>query len=359
MSSEAGPEFEFEGRPVGIFTSGAPTGEGLAAYMPYRGPGHHDMQMVLRAGATARCAYLSEKGRVHFDVLGCPNYGVLSLANFSEEEARTIRQALADAATRLAPASDTPRLDAELLMACALGTEREALLLSGLDAQAPLAFDALVSRRAAGEPVAYITGRRAFWTVELEVGPGVLVPRPDSECLIEAAVARFGEDGPARILDLGTGPGTLLLAALDQWPGASGLGVDASEAALAYARRNAARLRLDRRAEFRLGNWADGIDERFDLILCNPPYVESGASLPRDVADWEPPEALFAAADGLSEYRRLAPALPRLLARGGLACFELGAGQRDAVAALFEAEGFTISSRRDLKGIKRCLLLSR
>lgn len=269
-----------------------------------------------------------------------------------------IKPALADAASRLAPRSDTPRLDAELLMAHALGVEREALLLAG-DGDAPAAFASLVARREAGEPVAYITGRRGFWTIELEVGPGVLVPRPDSETLIEAALARFGSAGPKRILDLGTGPGTLLLAALDQWPEAAGLGVDASETALDYARRNARRLGLFGRASFRQGDWAEGLDETFDLVLCNPPYVESGAVLPRDVAEWEPAEALFAAADGLSEYRRLAPEFPRLLAAGGLACVELGAGQRDAVGALFEGRGLSLSSRRDLGGVERCLLLSR
>jgi release factor glutamine methyltransferase len=270
-----------------------------------------------------------------------------------------VRESLAAAAARLAPVSETPRLDAELLMAEALGVSREALLLSRLDDVAPGAFDPLVERRQASEPVAYITGRRDFWTIELEVGPGALVPRPDSETLIEAAVAHFGRLGPKHVLDLGTGPGTLLLAALAQWPDATGLGVDSSEAALAYARRNADRLGLSARAEFRLGDWGEGIEDRFDLILCNPPYVESGARLPRDVAGWEPSEALFAAADGLSEYRRLAPQFPRLLAAGGVACVELGAGQGEAVAALFEAGAFTAKSFKDLGGIERCLLLRR
>jgi release factor glutamine methyltransferase len=270
-----------------------------------------------------------------------------------------LKNALALATARLAQHSDTPRLDAELLMAHALGIERDALLLADSARQAPEQFEAFVRRREAGEPVAYIIGRRGFWTIELEVGPGVLVPRPDSETLIEAALSHFGEGGPKRVLDLGTGPGTLLLAALDQWPGATGLGVDSSETALGYARRNAEALGLGARAEWRLGDWGEGMEERFNLILCNPPYVESGADLPRDVAQWEPAEALFAAADGLSEYRRLAPAIPRLLAPGGLACIELGAGQRDEVAALFAAQGFTISSRRDLRNIERCLLLRR
>lgn len=270
-----------------------------------------------------------------------------------------VREALRAAAAQLAPLSETPRLDAELLMAEALGISREDLLLSRLDDPAPGEFAPLLERRKASEPVAYITGRRAFWTIELEVGPGVLVPRPDSETLLEAAFAHFGREGPERVLDLGTGPGTLLLAALSQWPQASGLGIDVSETALAYARRNAGRLEISGRAEFRPGDWGEGIDEHFDLILCNPPYVESGADLPSDVADWEPAEALFAAADGLAEYRRLAPHIPRLLAPGGLACIELGAGQRNAVAALFDAVSFTIKSLKDLKGFERCLTLSR
>jgi len=264
-----------------------------------------------------------------------------------------VREAVAAAAARLEAVGDTPRLDAELLMAHALSLPREDLLLHRLDAPAPEAFEAFVSRRLAYEPVAYITGRRAFWTIELEVGPGVLIPRPDSETLIEAAVAHFGEAGPKRILDLGTGPGTLLLAALDQWPEATGLGVDASEEALAYARRNA-----NLRAEFRLGDWGDGLAERFDLILCNPPYVEAGADLPPGVARWEPAAALYAGADGLDAYRRLAPRIGRLLAPGGLCCLEIGAGQAEKVRALFAAHPFIIESRNDLREIERCLLLT-
>src|SRR5205085_3156111 len=211
----------------------------------------------------------------------------------------------------------------------------------------------LVDRRMAHEPIAYLTGRRAFWTIEIEVGPGALVPRPDSETLIEAAIAHFADRAPDRILDLGTGPGSLLLAALDRWPEATGVGIDASADALAYARRNAVP-----RAECRLGNWGEGLDERFDLILCNPPYVETGATLPPDVAGHEPAAALYAGPDGLEDYRRLAPQLPRLLAPGGVACVEIGAGQEKAVSAVFAAVGFTIESRRDLRGIVRCLVLT-
>jgi release factor glutamine methyltransferase len=265
----------------------------------------------------------------------------------------TVREALTDAASRLAAVSDTARLDAELLMAHALGVERETVLLHRLSDAAPAGFAPLVERRLAHEPVAYITGRRAFWTIELAVGPGVLIPRPDSETLIEAAIDHFGDRAPNRILDLGTGPGTLLLAALAQWPDATGLGVDASETALAYARRNG-----NPRAEFRLGHWGEGLDERFDLILCNPPYVERDAALPPDVARFEPAAALYAGPDGLDDYRALAPQLAALLAPGGVACVEIGAGQQEAVTSLFAAGGFTIESRRDLRGIVRCLVLT-
>ena len=270
-----------------------------------------------------------------------------------------MRDALAAATARLATVSATPRLDGELLMAHALGATREDLLLHHSGRPAPAAFDDLLRRRLAHEPVAYITGRRAFWTIELEVGPGVLIPRPDSETLIEAAVERFGARGPAAILDLGTGPGTLLLAALAQWPGARGLGIDRSEPALRFAVRNAERLCLAGRAAFRIGHWGDGLEARFDLVLANPPYVEVAAKLPPEVAEWEPPEALFAGEDGLDAFRLLARQLPGLLAPGGIACIEIGAGQERAARALFEADGFTVSSRRDLMGIMRCLTLDR
>jgi release factor glutamine methyltransferase len=268
----------------------------------------------------------------------------------------TVGQALAAGTAKLAKASCTPRLDAELLMAHALGTAREEMLLRRLADDVPSAFETLLSRREAGEPVAYILGKRDFWTITIEVGPGVLIPRPDSETLIEAAVAYFGDASPRSVLDLGTGPGTLLLAALAQWPQARGLGVDASDTALTYARRNAERLGLADRAEFRLGDWTAGLSGPFDLILCNPPYVETAAALPRDVFEWEPAEALFAGRDGLDDYRRLAPCLGALLAPGGIACIEIGAGQRDAVAALLGGAGLSVEARRDLAGIDRCLI---
>lgn len=269
-----------------------------------------------------------------------------------------IPRALGRATEQLSRTSDTPRLDAELLMAAALGIGRDRLILDSPRGPAPEPFFAFVERRAKGEPVAYITGHRAFWTIDLEVGPGALVPRPDSETLIAAAVEHFaGTKGPARILDLGTGPGTLLLAALDEWPGATGLGIDASQAALDYADRNAARLAMGKRAAFRIADWAEGIDESFDLILCNPPYVADGADTGPGVIEYEPHEALFAGPEGLDDYRRLAPQIAKLLSPGGLAAIEIGFDQAERVTPLFEAEGRSPQIAFDLGGRPRALLI--
>ena len=168
-----------------------------------------------------------------------------------------------------------------------------------------------------GEPVAYITGRRAFWNIELHVGPGVLVPRPGfSEVLIASAIEHFeGTGGPERILDLGTGPGTLLLAALDIWPEATGLGVDVSRQRSVLCLGQCPAARASRaRVKLKLqGNWADGLVETFDLILCNPPYVAEGAELGPGVREYEPDEALFAGERGSTPIARSRPQLPRLL----------------------------------------------
>jgi release factor glutamine methyltransferase len=272
---------------------------------------------------------------------------------------KPVARALADAARQLEKTSDTPRLDSELLMAEALHIDRDKLLLAPPDRKVPERFWTMVERRKAGEPVAYITGRRAFWNIELHVGPGALVPRPDSEVLIASAIEHFdGSDGPRRILDLGTGPGTLLLAALDVWPGATGIGTDTSRQALSYASANARRLEFDSRARFQLGDWADGIRETFDLILCNPPYVAEGADLGPGVREYEPDEALFAGEEGLDAYRELAPQLPGLLNPSGLAAVEIGYDQDEAVTALLARDGLEARVADDLAGRPRALLLT-
>lgn len=268
-------------------------------------------------------------------------------------EAGRAAAALRDAATRIS------RLDAEVLLAHALGIPRMDLLLDLDRAIDPAAFTALVDRRAAGEPVAYITGSRDFWSLDLRVTPDVLIPRPDSETLIESAVAHFaGTTGPRRILDLGTGSGALLLAALREWPAAVGVGVDASAAALGVAAGNATRLGLDERATFVHGGWAAG-EGAFDLVLCNPPYIASGETLPRDVADWEPAAALFAGTEGLDDYRVLAPLIAGYVAPGGIACIEIGSTQADAVTSLFAEHGLSVALRHDLAGLPRCLVVTK
>jgi release factor glutamine methyltransferase len=270
-----------------------------------------------------------------------------------------LARALADAARQLESGSDTARLDAELLMAEALHIDRDKLILSPPDRKVPDRFWKMVERRKSGEPVAYITGRRAFWNIELHVGPGVLVPRPDSEVLIASAIEHFeGSDGPLRVLDLGTGPGTLLLAALDIWPEARGIGIDVSRQALTYAAANARRIGVESRVKLIQGDWADGLMDRFDLVLCNPPYVAEGAELGPGVREYEPDEALFAGKHGLDAYRALAPQLPRLLEPGGLAAVEIGIGQAEAVTKLLARDGLGARVAPDLAGRARALLLT-
>jgi release factor glutamine methyltransferase len=272
---------------------------------------------------------------------------------------KAISRALAEAARQLDKTSDTARLDSELLMAEALHIDRDKLILAPPDRTVPERFWNMVDRRKTGEPIAYITGRRAFWNIELHVGPGVLVPRPDSEVLIASAIEHFeGKEAPGRILDLGTGPGTLLLAALDVWPETSGVGVDVSRQALAYASANARRLEFDERVQFKLGNWAEGIKERFDLILCNPPYVADGSDLGPGVREFEPDEALFAGEEGLDAYRALAPQLPQLLNSSGIAAVEIGFDQADAVTHLLARDGLEARVAVDLASRPRAVLLT-
>ncbi|OYQ36309.1 protein-(glutamine-N5) methyltransferase, release factor-specific [Sandarakinorhabdus cyanobacteriorum] len=262
--------------------------------------------------------------------------------------------ALNAAASRIG--GDTARLDAEVLLAHLLGISRGALLLHPdrrIDVQA---YDLLVERRAKGEPVAHITGSREFWSLDLKVTPDVLIPRPDSETLIDVAL-RLCQPAPTRILDLGTGSGALLLAALSEWPDASGLGIDASPAALAVASENAFRTGLADRARFMPGNWGQGLDQRFDLIISNPPYIAETETLSAEVRENEPASALFAGADGLDDYRRILPQLADLMQPGALALLEIGHSQGPALLDLAAQHGFSASLHPDLAGRDRCVAL--
>jgi release factor glutamine methyltransferase len=271
----------------------------------------------------------------------------------------TVAEAIRAAALRLAATSDTARLDAEVLMAHLLGASRSDLLLRRMTDPCPHGYAALVERRVEHEPVAYITGTQDFYGLPFVVSPAVLIPRGDSEVLVEAALALRPE--PRRILDCGTGSGALLLAVLAQLPAAMGIGIDRSAEALAVASANAASLGLTGRAEMRLADWAvpgwaDG-PGRFDLILANPPYVEDAAHLDPSVRDHEPAGALFAGPDGLDAYRALIPQLPGLLAPGGTALVEIGASQAQAVGAIAARSGLDAKVHRDLAGRDRVLEL--
>ncbi|MEM7780260.1 MAG: peptide chain release factor N(5)-glutamine methyltransferase [Pseudomonadota bacterium] len=272
----------------------------------------------------------------------------------------SVTEAIRAAHAKLAETSDTARLDAELLMAYALGVSRSDMLLGHMHQSVPEGFAALIKRRAAHEPVAYITGLQEFFGRDFAVGPGVLIPRGDSEILIEAAL----EEAPPlpRVIDLGTGSGALLVTALLELEGASGVGVDASFEAIRFASTNALRHGvLGETVRFVEASWAKpdwALDMgRFDLVLCNPPYVEEGVHLEPDVRDFEPASALFAGAEGLADYRRLIPQLREMMKEDAVAIFEIGHMQADAVTAVAHNSGFEVQLRMDLAGRPRCLVL--
>jgi release factor glutamine methyltransferase len=256
---------------------------------------------------------------------------------------------------------ENPRAEARLLLAHALGLDPAALLGRAHDpAEAP-GFAALLARRAAREPMAYVLGQREFWGQNFRVTPATLVPRPETETLVEAALEAFPDRTRVRrVLDLGTGSGCLLCAALLEFPQATGLGIDASAAALEVAASNAAALGLGARARFAQGDWLGGVAEDFDLVLANPPYV-AAAEMPGLAPElsFEPRAALVAEEGGLAAYRAILAALPAVLAPGGLAILELGAGQARAVADLAGQAGLEVAGlRHDLAGIPRAMSLS-
>lgn len=274
---------------------------------------------------------------------------------------RTIAEAVRDAAALLEAISESPRLDAELLMAHAAGVTRSDLLLKHLREGEPPAFADLLARRLAHEPVAYIIGHQEFYGLPLAVSPAVLIPRADSETLIEAARDALASAPPRRVIDLGTGSGALLLAALSLWPEAQGVGIDRSEQALAVASGNAQALKMADRtwflqADWTQADWSAGLGQ-FDLVLANPPYVEAEADLARQVRGYEPAGALFAGVDGMDDYRIVIPQLPSLLAPGGVALVEIGFTQDQAVAALAAQAGLAARLHRDLGDRPRALEL--
>jgi release factor glutamine methyltransferase len=258
-------------------------------------------------------------------------------------------------------------LEARLLVAHALGCGALDLLADralSIDGAAAERLAGLVKRRLAHEPIAYLLGEREFWSLALTVTPDVLIPRPDSETLIEAALLALPKrDEPLRILDLGTGSGCLLLALLSEWPAARGVGVDISEPALRVARFNAARLGLDHRAAFVCSDWDSALGtERFDIVVSNPPYISEAemAALAPDVRAFEPHLALTAGDDGLAAYRRVLPACRRRLADGGRAFIEIAAARLAGVTALIAVAGLQrVDVKHDLSGVPRCLVLRR
>lgn len=271
----------------------------------------------------------------------------------------TVDRALRHGAATLRDAGiDSPAREARLLLSHALAQPAEALLRTPSACIDPSRFEALLVRRAAHEPMALILGRQGFWSMEFLVSPATLIPRPDSEAIVEAALAL---PPPRQVLDLGTGTGCLLLSVLHERPDAFGVGVDLAPGAARLARTNAENLGLGSRAAFLCGDWAASLNGRFDLVVSNPPYIEASTiqTLMPEVWRYEPRRALDGGADGLDAYREILLALPALLATDGGAVLELGIGQGPDVAALARSVGFTTRFHPDLAGIERAIVLQR
>lgn len=259
---------------------------------------------------------------------------------------------------------ENPRSEARLLLAHALGIRVEDVIAERYapDAAALERYERLLVRRAAHEPMAYILNRREFWSLDFALGPGVLIPRPETETLVEQALKAFPrKDADLDVLDLGTGSGCLLLAFLSERPNAKGLGIDRSREALAWAAHNARRLGLADRVQFLQADWADAPAMTFDVVFSNPPYIETRAiaTLEPDVAAYEPLGALDGGADGLDAYRSLAALQLRLLRPDGRAFIEIGLGQDELVTGIFSAAGLHVEQIvKDLAGVPRCVCVA-
>jgi len=275
----------------------------------------------------------------------------------------TVETCMAAASDRLRAAGvDEPRRETRLLLAHALGVD-PATVIGYPERPVPDCggFFELVERRAHGMPMAHILGRREFWSLEFQVTPDTLDPRPDSETIIESAVSALASrrEDALSVLDLGTGTGCLLLATLSEFPRANGVGVDLSQAAARIARNNARRLKFDGRAHFIVGDWAAALDGRYDVILGNPPYIPSHEipELQPEVVKYEPKLALDGGEDGLDAYRIIMMDLSRLLNADGIAIFEVGAGQWQTVAGFVREAGLAVDApASDLSGIDRCVI---
>lgn len=275
----------------------------------------------------------------------------------------TLGDAIRHATEKLAAAGiDSPAVDARLLIAHALSCDRTALLARAEQNTLPHDLEtiqAFIDRRLNHEPVARILGRREFWGLSFALNEATLEPRPDSETLIDAVLSLFPDKRAGiRILDLGTGTGCLLLALLHEYPKATGVGIDRAPRAVEQAQENARQLGLKKRAKFRVGDWFNGINDVFDLIVCNPPYVTTTEmpDLMLEVRNHDPLAALDGGWDGLDAYRTVLPALPRFLNRHGCAVFEVGQGQAGAVQKMFRAAGFPdLRTFKDLGGVERCV----
>ncbi len=255
---------------------------------------------------------------------------------------------------------DEPRREARLLLSHATQLEGAALLRYLPCAYPAPGYPEFVARRARREPLAYILGHQPFWTLDLLVSADTLIPRADSETLVEVALDAFPARKIRHVLDLGTGTGCLLLAALSEYPAAWGVGVDLSPAACRLARRNACRNRLGKRSAFVCGDWSDAVAGGFDVVLANPPYIPTPDldRLMPEVVGHEPMRALDGGEDGLQAYRRLMPAIAALLRPAGLCVLEVGIGQADAVVRLGVAAGLVPAGQRaDLGGVTRAVLL--
>lgn len=263
----------------------------------------------------------------------------------------TLRQALQHATDILAAHSDSARLDAEVLLAHVLNKGRAHLftwpeqVLSGEQAQQ---FFALVEQRATGKPIAYITGMQEFWSLALHVTPDTLIPRPDTEVLVEAALTLIPKEARYTIADLGTGSGAIALAIASERPHCRVIGVDQSDAAVAVARDNAIGLHIDN-VQFQVGHWLDGFgDQSLDIIVSNPPYIaEADPHLGQGDVRFEPRSALQAGPEGMDDYKQIVPAANRCLRPGGWLLLEHGYEQQAGLIALLEAQGF-----EDIRGLK-------